>query len=213
MSGIKISPNFYQKDWQDLSLDKNSNDWDTAIEIFKDRIEGRYFKQIDVLDNNPNRKIGLFSGFVIMSITCLLIETLEQFWTGNVQSSRKKKHETDTSSDSKVFFSLFQRSDKLGAFFDTEEKANVFYTKIRCGLLHQGQTKGKSLIHIRNSEPMLKWINEKDIYEGLSINRRKFLKEIKIVYESYLTELEKPHNLNFRKKTLLKKMDYIVNQK
>jgi hypothetical protein len=46
--GIKISPNYTQKDWLDLDLSKNSTEeWNKAIEIFKDRINGRYFKQIE----------------------------------------------------------------------------------------------------------------------------------------------------------------------
>ena len=90
--GIKISPAFFQKDWTDLDLSKNNiENWNKAIEIFKDRIEGRYFKQIEVLDKNKDRDIGLFSGFAIMSLTCLLIETIEQFWTGNIETSRKSK--------------------------------------------------------------------------------------------------------------------------
>ena len=226
--GIKISPNFFQKDWTDLDLSKNNiENWNKAIEIFKDRIEGRYFEQIKVLDENRNRTIGLFSGFAIMSLTCLLIETLEQFWTGNVQTSRKSKTgkkenclikllgatKDEISNDALTFFSFFQRSDKLKAIFDTPEKANIFYTKVRCGLLHQGQTKGKSLIHIRKSEPMIMWIDENKIEDGLSIHRRLFVKEVRAVYEKYISELENPNNLNFRRQTLEKKMKYIVEQK
>jgi len=226
--GIKISPTFFQKDWTDLDLSKNNlEDWKKAIEIFKDRIEGRYFKQIDVLDKNRDRSIGLFSGFAIMSLTCLLIETIEQFWTGNIQSSRKGKTgemencftklfnstKNEISNDALTFFNFFQRSGNFKSFFDTPEKANIFYTKIRCGLLHQGQTKGKSLIHIRASEPMLNWIDQENISEGISVQRRLFVKEVRVVYEKYISELENPNNLNFRRQTLEKKMKYIVQQK
>lgn len=186
-----------KKDWTDLDLSKNNiENWNKAIEIFKDRIEGRYFKQIEVLDKNKDRNIGLFSGFAIMSLTCLLIETIEQFWTGNIETSTKSKtgkkenclsrilnsSKIEVSNDALTFFNFFQRSDKLKSFFDTTEKANVFYTKIRCGLLHQGQTKGKSLIHIRKTEPMLKWIDENKVSEGISINRRLFVIEVRVVF-------------------------------
>jgi len=225
--GIKISPNYYQSDWNELNLTSNNlNDWNKAIEIFNDRIEGRYFKQIQAMDENKDRSIGLYSGFAIMSLTCLLIETIEQFWEGNIQTSKnsitnpKRKwwnifsnsKENIISGDAITFYNFFQRSEKLKVFFDSQEKANVFYSKIRCGLLHQGQTKGKSLIHIRKEEPMLKWINETNIFEGLSIQRRLFLSEIKLVYEKFIKELQDERNLNFRKKTLGKKMKYIVEQ-
>lgn len=221
--GIKISPNYYQKDWRELNLESNDKDaWAKAIEIFKDRIDGRYLKQIAVLDTNPDKSIGLFSGFAIMSLACLLIETLEQFWNGNIETSRKSKTSSkkenmnnlpnDITCDSLAFYSFFQRSETLKVFFDTPEKADIFYTQIRCGLLHQGQTKRKSLIHIRSDEPMLKWINPDDIKEGLSINRRKLVNEIISLYNKYIKILENS-NLNFKTKVFKKKMKYIVDQK
>ncbi|PZR20504.1 MAG: hypothetical protein DI539_10660 [Flavobacterium psychrophilum] len=226
---IKISPKYYQSDWRALDLTKNNkNDWSKAIDIFKDRIEGRYLKQIEALDTNADKDIRFYSGFAIMSLTCLLIETLEQFWTGNPQTSRKsktsikkklnlwnkifKKDQSTISNDALAFYNFFQRSDKFRSFFDTHEKANVFYTKIRCGLLHQGQTKGKSLIHIRSSEPMLCWLNNSNIEEGVSINRREFVKEVGEVYKKYIETLEKS-DLNFKRKTLEKKMKHIVDMK
>ena len=87
--GITISPKYSQKDWLDLDLSKNSTeDWNKVIEIFKDRMNGRYFKQIEALNNNLDISIKFFSGFVIMSITCLLIETLEQFWKAILQPKK-----------------------------------------------------------------------------------------------------------------------------
>ena len=85
--------------------------------------------------------------------------------------------------------------------------------KIRYGLLHQGQTKGKSLIQIRKNEPILKWIDENNQAEGLSIERRLFVQEIWKVYENFICELNKPRNLNFRRRTLARKMKHIVEQK
>lgn len=208
---IKISPNFNKGDWQKLDLNsKNEVDWNKAFEIFEDRIKGRYLEQIEVLDLNPNRKIGTYAGFSIMSITCLLIETLEQFWNGNIETSRNNSSNEVISNDAIAFYNFFQRSENFKAFFNTPEKANVFYVKIRCGLLHQGQTKGKSLIHIRSSEPMLAWINTHQIEDGLSINRRKFVDEIKVIFNKYLLFLEES-NLNERKKIFKRKMDYIIN--
>ena len=96
--GIKISPIYYQKDWTDLNLNANDKpNWDKAIEIFIDRIDGRYFKQIEILEKNNSH-----SGFVIMSICCLLIETLEQFWKGKIQNSHIQNNYT-----SKKVFSIF----------------------------------------------------------------------------------------------------------
>ena len=201
--GIGISPKYYQKDWNDLILvNKDSPDWDKAIKIFKDRMEGRFLKQIDLLDKNPNRKIAVFAGFAIMSLDCLLIETLEQFYNGKIR--------TGQGMDEKAFFNFFQRSSKFKSFFDTLPKATIFYKQIRCGLLHQAQTKKKSTIHIRN-EKMLQWVNPQNVEEGLRIQRRFFHNQIVKIYNSYVDELKKRSSLNL-KRQLKRKMDYIVNQ-
>lgn len=57
---------------------KGIKKWETAINIFEDRIlwNGRYFKSIDILLDNNDLDI---TGFAIMAINCLLVETLYQF--------------------------------------------------------------------------------------------------------------------------------------
>ncbi|MDR1983317.1 MAG: hypothetical protein LBQ28_00600 [Prevotellaceae bacterium] len=199
---IKISPRYCKEDWYKWVSQENSKDWDTAIDIFKDRMEGRYFKQIEVLDKNPCRKVGMFAGFTIMSIICLLIETLEQFRNGH--KSTRGKH-------SLAFFNFFQRSDKFKDFFDTEEKAGVFYDTIRCGLLHQGETKKKSLIHIRD-EVMLAWIDEENPKIGLSIQRQLFVKEVKKIYNKYIEDLKNPLNAELKNKFKTKMKDIVSSQ-
>jgi hypothetical protein len=199
---IKISPKYYQEDWSNLILaNKNSTDWDTAIDIFKDRMEGRFIKQIEILDKNPDRKIGVFAGFAIMSLECLFIETLEQFYNGNIR--------TGQGMDVDAFYNFFQRSSKFSSFFNTKKKAKIFYEQIRCGLLHQAQTKRKSTIDIKGKE-MLQWVNRKNLNEGINIQRRLFHDEVYTIYKSYLKELK--NNLNLKRK-LKRKMNHIVNQK
>ena len=201
--GIRISPNYYQKDWLDLVLlNRDSPDWNIAIKIFEDRVEGRFLKQIELMDNNPKRKIGVFAGFAIMSLDCLLIETLEQFYKGKIR--------TGQGMDEKAFYNFFQRSDAFRDFFDTQAKASIFYQQIRCGLLHQAQTKKKTMIHIRD-EDMLQWMNPANIKEGIKIQRRLFHKEIVDVYSSYVAKLKERRSLNLKRK-FKRKMDFIVNQ-
>jgi hypothetical protein len=185
-----------------LLVNRDSPDWDIAIKIFKDRMEGRFLKHIELLNKNPNRKIGIFAGFAIMSLDCLFIETLEQFCKGKIR--------TGQGMDEKAFFDFFQRSPKFKMFFNTQTKAIIFYQQIRCGLLHQAQTKRKSTIHIRNEE-MLQWVNPQKIEEGLKIQRILFHDEVVDIYNSYVHKLEDKRNLNLRRK-LKRKMNFIVNQ-
>jgi hypothetical protein len=70
---MKISPRFTTEDW--LRLDRsNAADWPRALEIFRDRIEGRFL--------DPTRRFRSYkgSGFTILALDSLLVETLQQFW-------------------------------------------------------------------------------------------------------------------------------------
>lgn len=113
-----------------LQLDKRYGgrpDIDTAINFFRERIEGRYLTPIETLNVDPFR-----NGFASMAVCCLLIDTFYQFEHGVAKSTNNQVNYTD-----------FLRS-KLGDIFDTQEKADRFYVDIRCGILHSAQTQNGS---------------------------------------------------------------------
>jgi hypothetical protein len=204
MKELRISPKYSLSDWKGLDLGQQNNpDWKVAIDIFQDRIEGRFLRQVDELLANKNKDIRSFSGFVIIAIDCLLIETLEQFNRGVKRTGKDE--------DEKVFHDFFQRSTDLGSFFNTIDKTRVFYNQIRCGLLHQAQTKKGSVIHYRIGTPILAWIDSTDISQGISLNRTKFHGEVRSIFNDYLKELRNGRNLNLMRK-MKRKMDFIANQ-
>lgn len=192
-SGIstRISPKYTTDDWKLLSFN-DETDWHRAVEIFRDRYESRFFRFIDRLDQYQ------YSGFLIVAIDCLLIETLQQFFLGIKESPERKN---------KKLFVDFLTNTSFSRYFD-EEKADRFYKCIRCGLLHQSEVKGSSKILIDEKTPLVK--NPEQGY-GLIINRRLFHKELFSVYLQYINDLlmdngNKELRLNFRKK-----MDFIAN--
>ena len=74
---FKISEKYQNTDWKSLNLlDDNNVNWTDGISIIKDRFFSRFFSQIEKIKDDE------FSGFVVMSIDCLLIETLMQFYLG-----------------------------------------------------------------------------------------------------------------------------------
>ena len=201
---IKISPNYFASKWNGLDLTtKDSADWQTAIDIFEDRINGRFFNQVDELTSNKNSKVRAFSGFVIIAIDCLLIETLEQFYRGIKRTGKDQ--------DDQIFHDFFQRSGELKSFFDNLDKSKIFYSQIRCGILHQAQTKKQSIIHLKSGTSTLSWINKGDFQKGISINRNKFHNSIKKVFSQYLFDLRKGKDLNLRNK-MKRKMNFIATQ-
>jgi len=204
ITDFKISPNYFASKWKELELSKkDSADWSIAIDIFEDRINGRFLKQVDELTANKDKNVRAFSGFVIIAIDCLLIETIEQFYRGIKRTGKDK--------DDQMFYDFFQRSSELKQFFDTLDKSKVFYNQIRCGILHQAQTKKQSTIHIKKGTPALSWVDANDIQKGISINRNKFHKAVKAVFTQYLSDLKKGKDLNLRQK-MQRKMNFIATQ-
>ena len=85
----RISSLHNSSDWSPDLADIDSTSWANGIEIIKDRFESRYFKPIDQLLNSSDKKVKYTCGFLVMSIDCLLIETLNQFYLGLFTSEEK----------------------------------------------------------------------------------------------------------------------------
>lgn len=198
---FKISEKFTNTDWANLNLvNDNSENWQKAISIIEDRFNSRFFNQINRFEKNE------FSGFLIMAIDCLLIETLMQFYLG-------KESTDDTYSKQWLSFKDFLRnSEQFKSEFNTDEKCHVFYKHFRCGLLHQAQTKEGSRIKIYQTS-MLTLIDPANVERGLLIDRKEFHKRLTREFQDYLERLRK-NETNFKGENLrinsLAKMNLIV---
>src|SRR5229473_2448176 len=119
-------------DWKalDFSIEK---DWQIAIDIFEDRIRSRF---LDVVESFQSMQ---FSGFAVIAIDCLLIETLQQFYEGKAETPQRKVEQ---------YFVNFLTQTSFGEFFD-DDKAKKFYLQIRNGILHQAEVKESSRVWIR----------------------------------------------------------------
>ena len=190
---MKISPKYNVSHWIQA---RDTEDWQRMVGIFNDRLEGRFLEPIRLIavDNS----IGEFSGFSIMSLDCLIIETLEQFYNGN----------DETKGYHKIAFRDFFRRSPYFQDLKTNKKAEIFYSHFRCGLLHQAQTKNKSLIKIGEKLPMVSAVST-NIGEGLVINREKFHEAIENEIKQYI-ELLKSGEEDLRA-NFVKKMNYICN--
>ncbi|MEO8150335.1 MAG: hypothetical protein ABI723_22060 [Bacteroidia bacterium] len=203
-TNFKISSYDTNDTWTKLNLaDNNSADWDKAVKIFKDRFETRFFKPLNALIKHQDEKIKFYSGFTVLAIDCLLIETFNQFYHGIDESEDKFKR------NCKTFKDIFKRSDFFKNDFDTDEKISIFYKHIRCGLLHQGETKEDSKINLKKSD--LITIIENNGVKSIELNRREFHKRVTAYFEDYSEKLKDIKQTDLRKNFKLK-MDLITRR-
>lgn len=190
---FSISEKYSNSDWNKLNLiDENSPNWNKGIDIIRDRFESRFFNHINLIENNE------FSGFLVMSIDCLLIETFMQFYLGIENTEEIYK-----GYQWKSFRDFFRNSLYFKNDFKTDKICHIFYKHFRCGLLHQAQTKQESLIRICKEE-MLSFSNPIDIEKGLIIDRRQFHESIVSEFNEYLQKLANNEN-NFKNENLRQK--------
>ncbi|MDR1349050.1 MAG: hypothetical protein LBJ63_11620 [Prevotellaceae bacterium] len=135
------------------------------------RLYARYLKPFKY--NNDEYK----NGFAIMANCCLLIETLQSF----------KEGLGDSKGQSECLFKIFFKDDKI--FKEHKEFQKIdFYHNIRCGILHQGETKGGWKIE-RGS------VSESECVDLINlpnhtIDSEKFADELKKSLEAYSEELK-----------------------
>lgn len=167
----------------DFSLESG---WQKAIDIFEDRIRGRFLDVIDRIEGIDG------AGFAVMALDSLLVETLQQFREGKAETPYRMSGE---------YFRRFLTSTSFNTNFDVK-KADLFYDQIRCGILHQAEVKTSSKIQTKEEIPLV----SEDKSGGVVINRRKFHKTMERVFREYLDALRKsdppdgPLRQNFKDK-------------
>lgn len=149
-------------------------------EFIKKRLKERYINPLGEISDKKKK-----NGFLIMASSCLLIETLESFYRGLGDT----KHQSEL-----MFCSFFHRS---GLTKDFGEYSNKFYHNVRCGILHQGETKGAWKIRRSGDELFNR--------QTLTINATKFQNRIAEEIDKYSDKLANaPWGdntwFNFRKK-------------
>ena len=130
------------------------------------RLRNRY---VTPLENVPKRPVDFRSGFLIMAAASLMIETFQCFKEG-------KRDTLGRGVGKAAFKRFFNGHSAQFAGIDGE----MFYDKVRCGILHQAQTKGRIRIHLSGK-----------IYDSAeqTINASLFLSTLKTVVEDYVNDL------------------------
>lgn len=193
---MEIASGFTAKDWRELQLDhtKQAN-WDVAIGVLKRRIVERYFEPVDILlelEKDKRYQERRF-GFSVVSIDCMLIETLQAFIDG--------RKETKNRFGKQAFINYMSKGDILGKHF-SKKLASRFYNEYRNGLLHQAETKNKALIWSKFEVVTL-------FEDQMIINRTELHRLIRQQFDSYLGSLSDSSQKKLRQ-NFIKKMNFIA---
>jgi hypothetical protein len=167
------------------------------IRFLEERYSERFFSPILCLGEAPGNEQGF--GFAMMALCCLLAETIECYRQGLPSSSKsdldymeKLPLNSKAPADYKLnrpwpfkhgsesaFVCFFREAEHQKYFPNVDGK--TFYEKIRCGLLHQAQTKDTWRL-VRTGKF---W----DASEK-SINRAEFACRLRECFSGYLEELK-----------------------
>jgi len=196
---IYVSPRYYLEDYLALNLALTSDEqsWQQAINIFSDRIEGRFLLLIQEYSDNISRNYRYIDySFSTMALCSLLIETLHQFYNGLDVTVFRGHRE--------AFVQFLTRSNYFGRHF-TRRTAGFFYSDIRNGILHQAQTKRNTQLTFDQENMIM------EIPNGISLDVIKFKDELLHEYQEYLEKLNNDSNQELRE-NFIKKMDYVTRR-
>lgn len=147
----------------------------TIVDFIIGRFDERYF--------NPVMNSCSKHGFTMMAVGCLVIETLEAFYQGLGDTTKRGECE-------RMFKDFFGHVAGFSCFADSSVG---LYKKIRCGILHQAEARGGW--RIRRDGPLLDVANR-------TINAEIFILEWKKAVAEYASQLLTDAQLwsNFKKK-------------
>jgi hypothetical protein len=231
----QICRGFTDEQWRELGkrlTDGDESAWSCAIEVFERRVRERFFASIEALmdaDSKLDRKAlpgtpadcstlpadgekrVVVPGFAIVSLCCLLAETLQGFRESPPQKPAVagpcsyptgqciKRSTTDQ-------FRAFLRRPAFRGEFNDERIARRFVHGVRNGIFHEAETRG--WVIWRDEPPGRILAQEGD---GYALNRSEFYQALKAEFNLYLQELRDPSNSSLRSR-FTKKMNDIVKE-
>jgi hypothetical protein len=142
---------------------EKSEDTRALAVFFHERLSERYIQPVVA---------GAKHGFAMMACGCLLIETLESFYNGWKTTEKKGRGK-------QAVGQFFARWDRFSAF---RGYGDAFYKNVRCGILHQGESKGGWRITRDKSVPVF-------LADDKIINATKFMNRMAFTLQDYRKEL------------------------
>ncbi len=196
---VEISGSKTDDDWFSLESKikadfDNEVLWNQALDMFEFRLNERYIKPAEVIQNNSSI---LGEGFSITTLLCSLVEMLETFYEGKCYKYDKPRTNTEygNGSSKSLYVQFLTSKEPFSEIFD-KQLAEDFYSNVRCALLHESMTRNGWLIRIDTNDLII--INNKN----KKFNRFYFLDYLKTYiknYRGYVLESKERKNSFIRK--------------
>ncbi|NKL18478.1 hypothetical protein [Rhizobium leguminosarum] len=185
-------PDFFPKAWPaikaTLAPDASPEQWEAAIGRCLDtRLKLRYFDPIEAI--TASRKLK-GEGFLILTIQCSILEFLASLRRGwNYRQGAGWGIDFEYGGSKRLYVEFLCQNPPFSDWFPTEERAEDFYKNIRCGLVHEAQTKDGWVVKAGSSQHPLIDFNAK------IVNRDEFGRAINIYLADYRHALRGDQNL------------------
>jgi len=164
MMNIRLSKDVTIADY--LNFEKNKNR-EAIADFIRQRFLERYYTPITEVKNPIDHK----NGFCTMAICCLMIEALVSFEEGWEDTKNRSR---------KAFKFFFKRHHNFACF---KECSDDFYHSVRCGILHQAETRNGWKINRKADQPLV------DLQTKI-INATKFHREMHKSVWKYSNDLK-----------------------
>jgi len=183
---VEIAENFMDEDWDALEKKLRAdfgNDelWNKALDVFESRLNDRYIKPAEEVQNNLSVK---GEGFSITAILCSLIEALETFYEGKCYKfeNPRTNNEYGNGNSKSLFVNFLSSKHPFSNTFNAV-LAEDFFKNVRCALLHEAMTRNGWTIRIDTDV----LVEQKG--NGKTLNRFFFLDNLKSYIKGYRVEV------------------------
>jgi hypothetical protein len=162
---LKLSPCYTEKHWDDAF--DGCEEWDTAINIVEDRVKSRWLDAADRLLGEPH------SGFAILALDCIALESLWGFMNGKAAPSHKEQQ-------------VYRDILTSPSFGLTAELSENFRKLVRNGIMHDAETRSRWIVEKTVPGDVVVQKNEQGDYV---LNRTKVHGALKTAFKDWVAKL------------------------
>lgn len=178
---VELSPRYKESHWK--MAFGCGEDWNVAINIVEDRIQGRWIQPADTIAPIQG------AGFALLALDCIILEAIWGF-----------KHGTKTENPKDAYREMLMSVP----FGWTKAQSDDFRRFVRNGLMHDAETRSRWLVEKTVPEHAMLEVRDGNCV----LNRSLFHRAIKTVFSEWILELR--HGNAEVRKNMAKRMNALI---